>query len=681
MTRSAVDPEAEYSYIDKTTGRTLAFTSKRDEVLLTLQGHPTEATINEVVATAPLMSVSHGFDLKRGFAAVYLDPTQSVDAALRSLAEQPKVANAIPVMIDGNGSTRYFLPDEFTVQFRPEVPPGRAVEIIREHGSTIVVTQRTRGYYTLGVPAGRGLFATIREFSALDEVVFAEPSEVIFNALAYVPDDPHFGQLWGLHNTGQTVNGTVGRRDVDIDATAAWDVTTGSLSVVIAVLDTGADLNHRDLRENILPRGAEDWDFANAGDPAPQDEDPGSHGTHVCGTIAAVDNGRGVIGVASGCLLMPLRIRFDAGMVASAADAIDYVATEAAADSRRRYVMNCSWYLIGESIKVRTAIRNAVNSNVVVVCAVANDNLPTVAYPAAYPEVISVAALDQWNRKSGRSNYGRSVVVAAPGVNIWSTMRSDDAVANNYGFLSGASMAAAYVSGVAALVWSRNLDLTNRQVRQIVEITCDNVDADNTGHRGMLGRGRINANAAVRYVIPTPLSGTFTVQQRSTSRYLDAYEGSNDHQVVTRDAQNNDTQRWIITPVGDAYTVQQRSTSRYLDAYEGSNDHQVVTRDAQNNDTQRWIITPVGDAYTVQQRSTSRYLDAYEGSNDHQVVTRDAQNNDTQRWIITPVGDAYTVQQRSTSRYLDAYEGSNNHQVVTRDAQNNDTQRWIIRPI
>ena len=135
------------------------------------------------------------------------------------------------------------------------------------------------------------------------------------------------------------------------------------------------------------------------------------------------------------------------------------------------------------------------------------------------------------------------------------------------------------------------------------------------------------------------LRGVYTIQQKSNSRYMDAHEGSNDSSVVTRDRQNNDTQRWILTPLGNnVYTIQQKSNSRYMDAHEGSNDNSVVTRDRQNNDTQRWILTPLGNnAYTIQQKSNGRYMDAHEGSNDNSVVTRNRQNNDTQRWIIRPL--------------------------------------------
>jgi hypothetical protein len=167
MTRPPVGPETEYSYVDKTTGRTMAFTPKPDETMFTFQGRATEDTLNKVLEAAPVVSVSKGFDLKRGFAAVYVDPTTVIDAGMRSLAALPAVANSIPVMVDANAASRYFFPDEFAVQFCAEVDADRAHEIIQDRGSSVVVIQRTRGYYTVAVPAGQALFETIREFCEL----------------------------------------------------------------------------------------------------------------------------------------------------------------------------------------------------------------------------------------------------------------------------------------------------------------------------------------------------------------------------------------------------------------------------------------------------------------------------------------------------------------------------------
>ena len=492
--RPAVRAENTFQYVDKTTGREVDFTPKADEEMVTFAARVDADQLNEVVRSTPVLSVSQGANYERGFAAVYVQPGLDRSVAERSLEDRPEVANAIPVLVDENGASRYFLPDEFTVQFRPGIDRDQVNRVLQEQGSDVVTEQRIPGYYTVTVPDNGALFETIRSFADRDEVAFAEPSEVSFNsALEYIPDDTDFPRLWAMHNTAQAVNGVIGTADADIDATDAWDITRGDPNVIIAVIDTGADLDHPDLLANFLPRGAEDWDFADAADPVPEDQN--GHGTHVSGTIAATDNAMGVLGVAPGCRLMPLRIDLQTGMNQNRADAINYVAAQSVANPARSYVINCSWRMNGDHAGVRTAIQTAVASNVVVVFAAGNDNTNTditPQFPGVYPEVIAVAALDQSDHRASFSNFGSNVDVAAPGVNIWSTLPND-----TFGFLDGTSMASPHAAGVAALIWSRHRFLTNVQVREILQSTCDNIDAANPGFVGMLGGGRINAFRAV----------------------------------------------------------------------------------------------------------------------------------------------------------------------------------------
>ena len=679
----------EYTYVDKSTGAKIKFTAKTDEAMVAFQP-PIGEDVTKALTETPTLLISEGINAKLGFAAVHVERSGDEETMARTLESTPQITHSVPVMLDESGSSRYFVPNQITVQFAQEVDDSRARELIAQLGSSVVVVQRTSGYYTVSVPAGHGLFDAIRRFSELPEVAFAEPSEVSFNSkLPYIPDDPEFGELWGLHNTGQSVNGTTGNADADIDAPAAWDITRGHPEVICAVIDTGADMDHTDLAANILPRGSEDWDFANADDPVPEDQDADSHGTHVCGTVAAVDNTTGIIGVAPGCRLMPLRVNLTTGMNQNRADAINYATGQALANPNRRYVVNCSWRMNGDHAGVRTAIQNAVSNNVVVVFAAGNSNRNTDTspqFPGVYAEVMSVAALDQQDRKASFSNFGTNVDVAAPGVNIWSTTRN-----NNRGFLGGTSMASPHVAGLAALVWSRNRCLSNQQVRQIIEDTCDNVDASNPSFAGLLGAGRINARRALLQasVGPAILSGTYNIQQVSNDRFVDAHEhAGEDFRLVTRPAQNNDTQRWEVTPVGLVCTIQQRSNGRFVDAHEhAGQDFRLVTRTAQNNDTQRWVVTPIPGhlvTYTIQQLSNGRFVDAHEhAGQDFRLVTRTAQNNDTQRWVISDVGGCvYTIQQRSNGRFVDAHEhAGQDFRLVTRTAQNNDTQRWTFRTV
>jgi protease II len=188
--------------------------------------------------------------------------------------------------------------------------------------------------------------------------------------------------------------------------------------------------------------------------------------------------------------------------------------------------------------------------------------------------------------------------------------------------------------------------------------------------------------------IPLTLQpGTYTLQQKSNNRFADAHENAaNDFALVTRPAQNNDTQRWIFRPVGGVYTVQQKINNRFADAHENAEkDFALVTRPAQNNDTQRWILMHQGnDVYTIQQLSNGRFVDAYEeAGKDFAVVTRPAQNNDTQRWTLASLGNnTFTIRQKSSGRFLDAHEiAGKDFALVTRPAQNNDSQRWTLTPV
>ena len=191
-------------------------------------------------------------------------------------------------------------------------------------------------------------------------------------------------------------------------------------------------------------------------------------------------------------------------------------------------------------------------------------------------------------------------------------------------------------------------------------------------------------NDTQRWIL-RPVAVVCTIQQKSNGRFVDAHENeANDFRLVTRTEQDNDTQRWLLTPLGDdTYTIQQMSNRRFVDAHENeANDFRLVTRPAQNNDTQRWIFTHLGDGtYTIQQKSNGRFVDAHESSaNDFRLVTRTAQNNDTQRWTLTLVGGVYTIQQKSNGRFVDAHENeANDFRLVTRTVQNNDTQRWLLR--
>jgi subtilisin family serine protease len=269
---------------------------------------------------------------------------------------------------------------------------------------------------------------------------------------------------------------------------------------VVAIVDSGVDPGHPDLLGQLLPQPEdESWDFSGARERLPRDRL--GHGTGIAGVIAAA--GRGMVGVAPGCRLLPLRVDLVSGAARDRAAAIDFVARRARADRARRYVLNAGWQVDGPDPEIERAIAAAAAAEVVMVFAAGNGGAPAASYPAYRPDVIAVAATDQHDRLSELSNHGAGVDLAAPGESIYSTFPTYFLAGRRpYLFRSGTSMAAAFVAGVAALVLSVAPALSAVEVRRILEQTCDEVEAGAGTRR--LGAGRLNAAKAVAAALAAP---------------------------------------------------------------------------------------------------------------------------------------------------------------------------------
>jgi subtilisin family serine protease len=335
-------------------------------------------------------------------------------------------------------------------------------------------------------------------------ILYAEPNfkTRLFSAAPLTPNDFEFDSLYGLHNTG--LNG--GKIGADIDATEAWSIGTGSREVVVAVIDTGMDYFHEDLRANVWtnPReipgnGIDDdrngyiddvygYDFvSNDSDPF----DDHFHGTHVSGTIGAMgNNGIGVVGVCWQVRMMAVKA-FDEqgnGNVADAVAAIHY----AIANGAR--VINASWGLEDRSRALADAVADAQAAGVIFVAAAGNSRTATPFYPAGYDSVIAVASLNNKDERSQFSNFGPHVDISAPGEQILSTVPD-----SKYDAISGTSMAAPHVSGAAALILSRHPEFTVAEVTTILKNTADFVQSDRA-----IGRGRVNTYKALQIDVPLP---------------------------------------------------------------------------------------------------------------------------------------------------------------------------------
>ncbi|MPZ16152.1 MAG: S8 family serine peptidase, partial [Chloroflexi bacterium] len=315
---------------------------------------------------------------------------------------------------------------------------------------------------------------TVAALSANPSVLWAHPNFV--RRIQATPNDPSFPSQWGLQR---------------IQAPLAWDFATGARSVVVAVLDTGVDLNHPDLQGRLVPGR----NIVNPGAP-PQDDS--SHGTHAAGTIAAIrNNSLGIAGVASGVSIMPIKVLEADG---SGTDTDVAAGIRWATDNGAR-VINMSFGGPEPSDLVDEALSYATARGVVFVVAAGNEGGSALRYPAATEPSIAVGATTETDGRASFSNFGSWVDLGAPGVNILSTSWS--AGTSTYRAASGTSMAAPHVAGVIGLLLSVKPDLTISEIDTILKYTVDPVAGEG------IGAGRLNAARAVGAVAqPSTASST-----------------------------------------------------------------------------------------------------------------------------------------------------------------------------
>lgn len=265
-----------------------------------------------------------------------------------------------------------------------------------------------------------------------------------------------------------------------IHAESGWTLTKGSGDCIVAVVDTGVDLTHPDLKDRLISG-------YNAVDSSKKPADDVGHGSHVAGIIAAtVNNSRGIAGLTWNNPIMPVKVLDSSG----AGNAYNVAEGVIWATDHGAKVINMSLGNYAESSFLHDAIKYAYNHDVVLVAATGNDNSGDPGYPAAYPEVLAVAATDNNSTKASFSNHGSYVDVAAPGVNIASTYLN-----NQYASLSGTSMASPHATALAALIRSVNPKLTNKEVMDIIRNTA--IDLGAAGRDDDYGSGQIDVYRAL----------------------------------------------------------------------------------------------------------------------------------------------------------------------------------------
>ncbi|MCD4730352.1 MAG: S8 family serine peptidase [Bacteroidales bacterium] len=366
--------------------------------------------------------------------------------------------------------------------------------------------------YRIEFPESYPVTKVVREFSKDPNIEYAEPIPV--NYLCEVPNDPMYDQL---HHLPQ------------IKADSAWDIhkgENGTEEVVIAIVDSGVDWDHEDLVDNIWQNMGEDFDgdgktieftggewifdpddengldddgngfvddfigwnfYFDSNDPNPVPGTPNNgHGTHCAGLASATTNNNiGVASISWNLKILPIESGLDIS-VHSCYSAIIYAA-ENGAD-----VISNSWAAHFYAQANHEAITYATGLGSIIIAAAGNNNHFSNYYPAAYPGVISVAAVSNNDHRAGFSNYGPNIWVSSPGVALLSTML-DDSYVNG----TGTSMATPLAAGLLGLVKSYHPDWTSDQVITQVLGTADDIDTINPGFENQLGSGRINAYRAL----------------------------------------------------------------------------------------------------------------------------------------------------------------------------------------
>jgi thermitase len=353
------------------------------------------------------------------------------------------------------------VPGRLLIGVRDGVSEDAVAQTLKRHGAVA----RKNGSIAVAEESSAAVMESLRVTG-----LFAYVERDHYARLGATPNDPSFASQWHLTR---------------IASPAAWDETTGSPAVTVAVIDTGVDGKHSDLKANVMPG----WNFvAGTNDTT----DRIGHGTAVAGTIAAAgNNGLGVAGVTWHSRILPLVVvdENDLATYSDIADAIRYAADQGAR------VINISVGGPAQSAALQSAVDYAYRKGSLIFAAMMNDGMATPYYPAACNHVMAVSATDAYDHLASFSNYGAWVTIAAPGYGILTT-----AVGGGYAFCYGTSFASPIAAGVAALVWSVNAELTAAEVAAILEKSAD--DLGSKGFDTSFGWGRVNAGNAVSMARP-----------------------------------------------------------------------------------------------------------------------------------------------------------------------------------
>ncbi len=532
-----------------------------------------------------------------------------------------------------------FKAGELLVKFETDMTLNATENLLSRYQATQIRALYRSAVQLWSVPAGKEL-EIVAALNANPAVVYAEPN-YRYHAFDTTPDDPHFSKQWA---------------HTKIQSPAAWDITTGSDAITIAIIDTGIDEGHPDLASKIVAG----YDYVD-NDSNPHDLN--GHGTHCAGIAAATtNNSTGIAGSSWGARIMPLRV-LDAegsGLSDDITDAITWAYTHGAD------VLSLSLGGPSYSASMQNAINAAHAAGSLVIAAMGNDRTegnPT-AYPAACGNVMAVAATGPTDTYAYYSQYGGHCDIAAPGgamvtyysEGVYSTMPTYDVYMTttygyykNYDYVQGTSQATPHVAGLAALVWSVNPGLTPDEVQTIIEDSA--TDLGDPNWDSTYGHGRINAFAALQAARPAAPVLTLTDLPADGDYVLDWNDVSDAVSYTLEESASASFTTSFVRYIGanSAYTVTgQRAGTWY---------YRVQARNA-SGATSDWSNPQFHTVSTLPLNAPPL----------HDILNLDKDDTYTVTWSTVSGATGYILEE-SSNRYFDtptqAYNGTETVHNVT----------------
>ena len=437
----------------------------------------------------------------------------SVHNLLTSLLNNgdPSIEFVSPVFRDGGGDPIIITPT-ILIGFEPDVAAQQRASLRASvpggaQLQKLEVPQPNDERWQIQSKDGFAVLSRANVLATMSGVAYAEPNMIVTGHANLIPTDPSFGSSWGLQNTGQS-GGQVG---FDMKATSAWDITLGSPSVTVLVLDVGVQQNHPDINQVTGKDFTTDAPSNPNGGPFGQYD---NHGTWVAGCISGrINNGLGTTGIAPGVKVFSARCynntQADNSFSFEFTWLIDALNWGQLIGAR---VSNNSNIFDQTSSALESAYANTRANGMVHFAAAGNGGTSSISYPASIPAVNAVTAANRFGQRSTSSQYGTGLKFIAPGEEIFTTDRTgtDGGASGDYALVSGTSFASGYAAGVAALVVSQNPSFTAADVENQMQRTA--TDLGPAGYDTGFGYGMPNASRAVKRSQPTNVSTRLRVE-------------------------------------------------------------------------------------------------------------------------------------------------------------------------